>query len=59
MTDGERDWQRVVRHLQEYDRRCREAPPTPASVLPSDLDVEAEMDRCFSEPGVSVWVSVV
>jgi hypothetical protein len=59
MTDGERDWQRVVRHLQEFDRRHREAPRPPEPVLPADLDVEAELDRCFSQPGVSVWVSVV
>jgi hypothetical protein len=59
MTDGERDWQRVVRHLQEFDRRFHEAPRRPEPVLPSDLDVEAELDRCFSQPGVSVWVSVV
>jgi len=59
MTDGERDWERVVRHLREYERRFREAPRYPVPVLPPDLDVEAEMDRCFAQPGVSVWVSVV
>jgi hypothetical protein len=59
MTDGDRDWERVVRHLQEYDRRFRLVPPRPEPVLPPDLDVEAELDRCFSQPGVSVWVSVV
>jgi hypothetical protein len=59
MTDGERDWQRVVRNLQEYDRRFRPVARRPEPVLPPDLDVEAEMDRCFSQPGVSVWVTVV
>jgi hypothetical protein len=59
MTDGERDWQKVVRQLQEYDRRFREAPRRAEAVLPADLDVDAEMDRCFSQPGVSVWVSVL
>jgi len=59
MTDGDRDWERVVRHLREYDRRFHEASRRPVPVLPPDLDIEAEMDRCFAQPGVSVWVSVV
>jgi hypothetical protein len=59
MTDSDRDWVRLVRHLQEYDRRLREAPPRREPVLPPDLDVDAELDRCFAEPGQSVWVSVV
>ena len=59
MTDVERQWQRIVRHLQEFDRRSREPARRPEPVLPSDLDVDAELDRCFADPGVSVWVSVV
>ncbi len=59
MTDADRNWQRMVRSLQEFDRRSRETPRSPTPVLPPDLDVEAELDRCFSQPGVSMWVSVV
>ncbi len=58
MTDVERQWQRIVRHLQEFDRRSREPARQPEQVLPPDLDVDAELDRCFADPGVSVWVSV-
>jgi len=59
MTDAERQWQRMVRHLQEFERRSRESARRPEPVLPPDLDVDAELDRCFAEPGVSLRVSVV
>ncbi|MBS1109619.1 MAG: hypothetical protein H6Q88_1611 [Anaeromyxobacteraceae bacterium] len=59
MNDAEREWVGLVAHFQEIDRRLRAEPPRREAVLPSDLDVDAELDRCFSQPGRSVWVSVV
>jgi hypothetical protein len=59
MNDTDREWVGLVAHLQELDRRLREVPIRREAVLPADLDVEAELERCFSQPGRSVWVSVV
>jgi hypothetical protein len=59
MTDADREWTGLVAHLQGLDRRQREVPAPREPVLPADLDVDAELERCFSEPGQSVWVSVV
>jgi hypothetical protein len=59
MNDVDHEWQRIVRHLQEFDRRVREPSRRQAPVLPADLDVDAELDRCFSEPGVSLRVSMI
>jgi hypothetical protein len=59
MNDAEREWVGLVAHFQEFDRRLREGPSRREAVLPPDLDVEAELERCFSQPGRSVWVSVV
>ncbi|HQR30652.1 MAG TPA: hypothetical protein PLL32_09585 [Anaeromyxobacteraceae bacterium] len=59
MTDADREWVRLVRHFQDCDRRLRDEPRRREPVLPADLDVDAELDRCFAEPGQSVWVSVV
>ena len=59
MNDADREWVGLVARFQELDRRLREEPPRREAVLPPDLDVEEEMERCFSQPGRSVWVSVV
>ncbi len=59
MTDAEREWTGIVAHFQELDRRLREEPRRREPVLPADLDVDAELERCFAQPGQSVWVSVV
>lgn len=59
MNDAEREWVGLVAHLQEFDRRMRAEPVRREAVLPADLDVDAELERCFSQPGRSVWVSVV
>jgi len=59
MNDAEREWVGLVAHFQELDRRLRAEPPRREAVLPPDLDVDAELERCFSQPGQSVWVSVV
>ena len=59
MNDAEREWVGLVAHFQELDRRLRAEPPRREAVLPADLDVDAELDRCFSQLGQSVWVSVV
>lgn len=59
MTDADREWLRLVRQFQDCDRRLRDEPRPREPVLPADLDVDAELDRCFSEPGQTVWVSVV
>lgn len=59
MTDADREWVRLVRQFQDCDRRLRDEPRRREPVLPADLDVDAELDRCFAEPGQTVWVSVV
>ncbi len=59
MNQADRDWVGIVAHLQQVDRRLREEPRRRDPVLPPDLDVDAELDRCFAQPGRSVWVSVV
>ncbi len=59
MNDVDHEWQRIVRHLQEFERRSRETARRSDPVLPADLDVDAELDRCFSEPGVSLRVSMI
>ena len=59
MNDADREWVGLVAHFQEIDRRQRGEPARREAVLPADLDVDAELERCFSQPGRSVWVSVV
>lgn len=59
MNDADREWVGLVAHFQEIDRRHRAEPVRREAVLPADLDVDAELERCFSQPGRSVWVSVV
>jgi hypothetical protein len=59
MNDAEREWVGLVAHFQEFDRRLREPPPRREAVLPADLDVDMELERCFAQPGRSVWVSVL
>jgi hypothetical protein len=59
MTDADREWTGLVAHLQGLDRRQREVPAPREPVLPPDLDVDAELERCFANPGRTVWVSVV
>jgi hypothetical protein len=59
MNDADREWVGLVAHFQEIDRRLRGEPVRREAVLPLDLDVDAELERCFSQPGRSVWVSVV
>jgi hypothetical protein len=59
MNEAEREWLGLVAHFQEFDRRMRAEPVRREAVLPADLDVDAELERCFSQPGRSVWVSVV
>ena len=59
MNDAEREWVGLVAHFQEIDRRLRAEPARREPVLPPDLDVDAELERCFAQPGRSVWVSVV
>jgi hypothetical protein len=59
MNDADREWTGIVAHFQELDRRLREPTIRREPVLPPDLDVDAELDRCFAQPGQSLWVSVV
>jgi len=59
MNDADREWVGLVAHFQDIDRRQRAEPVRREAVLPPDLDVDAELERCFSQPGRSVWVSVV
>jgi hypothetical protein len=58
MTDMDRAKAEFLRSLLEYDRAA-EASPRTERVLPADLDLDAELDRRFAEPGVGVWVAVV
>jgi hypothetical protein len=59
MTDADREWTGIVARFQELDRRLREEPRRREPVLPADLDVDAELDRCFAQLGGSAGVSVV
>lgn len=58
MSDPERAGAEFLRSLVEYEdaedraARCER-------VLPADLDLDAELDWRFAQPGVGVWVTVV
>jgi len=58
MSDMEHAKAEFLRSLLEYERAF-EASPRSERVLPADLDIDAELDRRFAEPGIGVWVAVV
>jgi hypothetical protein len=57
---SEQEWVRVQfqRGLGDGERGAEGFPRT-ERVLPEDLDVDAELDRRFAEPGVGVRVAVI
>jgi hypothetical protein len=67
MTDRESGHRHFVRGLLEYQREAEASGPVAEPVLPADVDLEAELDRCFSTavlrcpsgPGAGPWVGVV
>jgi len=58
MSDTDRAGAEFLKSLVQYevaeDRSTRGE-----RVLPADLDLDAELDWRFAQPGVGVWVAVV
>ena len=58
MSEQERVRAQFLRGLEEYERGSERFPRT-ERVLPEDLDVDAELDWRFAEPGIGVRVAVI